>query len=70
MPYRPRNSDQKNTSSWQSANKERIPKKVSDMAIKPLLPYRKNVLTITTDNGIEFTCHKTIAKALGTTSLF
>lgn len=46
------------------------PEKVADMAIRLLLPYRKNVLTITTDNGSEFTCHKKIAKALATTVYF
>lgn len=43
------------------------PENVADMAIRLLFPYRKNVLTITTDNGSEFACHKKIAKALGTT---
>ena len=38
--------------------------------VKLLLPYRKNVLTITTDNGSEFACHKRIAKALATTVYF
>ena len=46
------------------------PEKVADMAIRLLFPYRKNVLTITTDNGSEFACHKKIAKALGTTVYF
>lgn len=46
------------------------PEKVADMAINLLLPYRNNVLTITTDNGSEFTCHKKIAKALATTVYF
>lgn len=46
------------------------PEKVADMAIRLLFPYRKNVLTITTDNGTEFACHKKIAKALGTTVYF
>ena len=46
------------------------PEKVADMAISLLLPYRKNVLTITTDNGSEFFCHKKIAKALATTVNF
>ena len=35
-----------------------------------LLPYKKHVKTITTDNGSEFCCHKIIAKALGTTVYF
>ena len=43
------------------------PEKVADTAIRLLFPYRKHVLTITTDNGSEFACHKKIAKALGTT---
>ena len=46
------------------------PEKVADTAIRLLLPYRKHVLTITTDNGSEFACHKKIAKALGTTVYF
>ena len=46
------------------------PEKVADTVIKLLFPYRKNVLTITTDNGSEFACHKKIAKALGTTVYF
>ena len=46
------------------------PENVADMAIRLLFPYRKNVLTITTDNGSEFACHKKIAKALGTTVYF
>ena len=35
-----------------------------------LMANRKNVLTITTDNGSEFACHKKIAKALDTTVYF
>lgn len=46
------------------------PEKVADTAIRLLLPYRKNVLTITTDNGSEFACHKKIAKALGAAVYF
>lgn len=46
------------------------PEKVADTAIRLLFPYRKHVLTITTDNGSEFACHKKIAKALGTTVYF
>ena len=46
------------------------PENVADTAIRLLFPYRKNVLTITTDNGSEFACHKKIAKALGTTVYF
>jgi len=43
---------------------------VADMAIRLVFPYRKYVLTITTDNGSEFACHEKIAKALGTTVYF
>lgn len=46
------------------------PRKVADTAIKLLFPYRKHVLTITTDNGSEFACHMKIAKALATTVYF
>ena len=46
------------------------PERVADMVIGLLLPYRKNVLTITTDNGSEFACHKKIAKALASTVYF
>lgn len=46
------------------------PEKVADMAIRLVFPYRKYVLTITTDNGSEFACHEKIAKALGTTVYF
>ena len=46
------------------------PEKVADTVIRLLLPYRKHVLTITTDNGSEFACHKKIAKALGATVYF
>lgn len=46
------------------------PGKVADTVIRLLMPYRKNVLTITTDNGAEFACHKKIVKALGTKVFF
>lgn len=46
------------------------PDKVADSVIRLLYPYRKNVLTITTDNGSEFACHKKIAGALDTTVYF
>lgn len=35
---------------------------VADKVIELLWPYRKNALTITTDNGDEFVSHPTIAK--------
>ena len=38
--------------------------KVAEAVIRLLYPYRKNVLTITTDNGFEFRSHKKISEAL------
>ncbi len=35
-----------------------------------LLPYKADVLTITTDNGLEFRDHKVVCKALGCTVYF
>lgn len=35
------------------------------MVINFLLPYKKHVLTITSDNGTEFTEHRAIAEKLG-----
>ncbi len=46
------------------------PSDVSDAVIRLLRPYRKHVLTITTDNGIEFRDHKRICKALQCTVYF
>lgn len=46
------------------------PEKVARTVIDLLLPYRKNVLTITTDNGTEFMQHERIAKALDATVYF
>lgn len=40
------------------------PEKVAETAVRLLFPYRKNVLTITTDNGSEFSRHKVISKQL------
>lgn len=45
----------------------RKPEGVADAVIDLLWPYRRNVLTITTDNGSEFMMHSKIEKALGTT---
>ena len=42
----------------------------TDKVIELLYPYRKNVMTITTDNGSEFADHKRICEALGTTVYF
>ena len=46
------------------------PDKVAEAVIRLLWPYRKNVLTITTDNGVEFRRHRTIAESLKTTVYF
>lgn len=46
------------------------PDDVAQAVIRLLRPYKKHVLTITTDNGIEFRNHKDIAKALGCTVYF
>lgn len=54
---------------------ERLPKGknpdgVAEKVIEMLWPYRKNVLTITTDNGSEFCQHRKIAEALNATVYF
>ena len=41
------------------------PDDVEKAVIRLLPPFKNNVLTITTDNGIEFRNHKAISKALG-----
>lgn len=46
------------------------PDGVADKAVELLWPYRRNVLTITTDNGGEFARHARIAKALSTAVFF
>lgn len=46
------------------------PDDVQKAVIDVLLPFKKDVLTITTDNGCEFRNHKAIAKALGCTVYF
>ena len=46
------------------------PEKVAETVIRLLWPYRKNVLTITTDNGGEFCRHRTIADSLKTRVYF
>ena len=46
------------------------PSDVSDAVIRLLRPYKKQVLTITTDNGSEFMEHKKICKALDCTVYF
>lgn len=40
------------------------PQKLAEAACRQLMPLKDKVLTITSDNGIEFTRHQTIAEAL------
>lgn len=54
----------------QSKLPSRRPDDVAQAVIRLLRPYKKHVLTITTDNGIEFRNHKDIAKALDCTVYF
>ena len=46
------------------------PDDVEKAVIRLLLPYKEHVLTITTDNGIEFRNHQRIARKLETTVYF
>ena len=46
------------------------PDGVAAKVVELLWPYRKNVLTITTDNGTEFCAHKEIARKLDTAVYF
>lgn len=46
------------------------PERVAETAVRLLAPYRRNVLTITTDNGSEFVRHERIAKDLKTAVYF
>ena len=39
-------------------------------AVRRLLPYKKHIKTITTDNGPEFAAHKLITKYLGAVVYF
>ena len=48
----------------------RKPDAVAEVVTRLLWPYRRNVLTITTDNGVEFCRHRKIAEALKTTVYF
>lgn len=54
----------------QSKLPSKRPDDVAQTVIRLLRPYKRHVLTITTDNGIEFRNHKEIAKALGCTVYF
>lgn len=46
------------------------PDTVEEAAYRTLLPYKGHILTITTDNGMEFRNHKSLARRLGTTVYF
>ena len=46
------------------------PEKAAETAVKLLYPYRRNVLTITTDNGSEFSRHEMISKQLNAPVFF
>lgn len=46
------------------------PKELAQMVIKMLYPFRGQVLTITTDNGLEFACHEMISKRTGAAIYF
>ena len=48
----------------------RRPESVAETFIDMLFQFRRNVLTITTDNGVEFRHHARIVKALNTTVYF
>lgn len=54
----------------QSKLPSKRPDDVAQAVIRLLLPYKRHILTITTDNGIEFRNHKEIARALGCTVNF
>lgn len=54
----------------QSKLPSRRPDDVARAVIRLLRPYKQHVLTITTDNGIEFRNHRDIARALGCTVYF
>lgn len=46
------------------------PDKVAETAVRLLYPYRRNVLTITTDNGSEFARHGIISELLNAPVFF
>ena len=46
------------------------PAKVAEAAVRLLYPYRRNVLTITTDNGSEFSRHEVISRQLNAPVFF
>lgn len=55
---------------FQTKLKSKKPQHVANAAWRLLLPFKKHVLTITTDNGFEFRNHKWLALRLDTTVYF
>ena len=54
----------------QSKLSSKKPDEVATAVYRLLIPYKDHVLTITTDNGVEFMNHQWIAKKLDTTVYF
>lgn len=55
---------------FQKKLKSKRPKEVAQAVFALLIPFKKYVKTITTDNGIEFSEHQWLAKMLNTTVYF
>jgi len=51
-------------------NKGKEAKELAKTVVRLLMPYKKFIKTITTDNGLEFACHEYITKKLGITVYF
>ena len=51
-------------------NKGKNTKELARTVIHLLAPFKACVMSITTDNGIEFACHEMIAKSIGTKVYF
>lgn len=51
-------------------NKGKEAKELAKTVVRLLMPYKKFIKTITTDNGLEFACHEYITKKLGVTVYF
>lgn len=68
---RPAESDGRSFGDWEmDLIVGKSPAGVAEKAVELLCPYRRNVPTITTDNGSKFSRHDTIAMALRTTVYF
>lgn len=55
---------------FQTKLSSKKPEVVAEAAWRLLVPYKQHVLTITTDNGIEFMNHKWLSKRIGATVYF